>query len=161
MKSESDEWKELIGDTFYFYEEKVEKDSIPISKTKENMEPILKVPFIGLYFAASWCPPCQNFTPKLITAYKEVNKNGKIIEIVLITADHKPEDFQKYRIESGMPWIAIPFEREDKREDLSVKYKVDGIPTLVILNSKRDLLCNDATEDIGDIGVEGLRKYLK
>ena len=43
----------LLPDTFYDVEGKT------VSKEK------LKGKFVGVYFSASWCPPCRKFTPKL------------------------------------------------------------------------------------------------
>jgi len=33
----------------------------------------------------------------------------------------------------GMPWVALPFEKRDVKETLSKKYKVNGIPSFVVL----------------------------
>ncbi len=41
--------------------------------------------YVGVYFSASWCPPCQRFTPMLIKAYSDSLK-GKNFEIVFVSA---------------------------------------------------------------------------
>jgi nucleoredoxin len=33
---------------------------------------------VGLYFSATWCQPCQNFTQKLVEFYRLMNANGKV-----------------------------------------------------------------------------------
>ena len=146
MQSQPKDWNELIGDTFLNQDKKV------------GLETIQNVKNVGIYFSASWCPPCHKFTPKLAEAYKEVNKTAKVLEIVFVSSDHKLDDYNEYR--KIMPWIALPYESTEKKEFLSGYYKVEGIPTLVILNSNREIKCPDAYEDVGDNGAEGLRKHL-
>jgi len=47
-------------------------------------------------------------------------------------------DFDRYR--GKIPWLALPSEDRDKKKELSAKFGVSGIPTLVILNSGGDLI---------------------
>merc|ERR1719265_1756932 len=53
------------------------------------------------------------------------------MEIVFASSDKNEEAFNSYFGE--MPWVALPFEKRDVKETLSKKYKVRGIPSLVIL----------------------------
>ncbi|KAI9109162.1 hypothetical protein K1719_019785 [Acacia pycnantha] len=91
---------------------------------------------IGLYFAAQWCLPCQNFTPKLISIYHKIKAtvseagNGEDFEIVLVSSDRDQACFDSYF--SGMPWLALPFGEPEIRE-LARHFDVQAIPTLVIL----------------------------
>ena len=49
----------------------------------------LKGKYVGVYFSASWCPPCKRFTPKLVEAYTNHLK-GKNLEIVFVSAGFAP-----------------------------------------------------------------------
>lgn len=53
----------------------------------------LKGKFVGVYFSASWCPPCQRFTPKLVEAYTSSLKD-KNLEIVFVSAGAVPLHLQ-------------------------------------------------------------------
>eukprot|EP00884_Botryococcus_braunii_P006330 jgi/Botrbrau1/15699/Bobra.4_1s0072.1 len=53
-------------------------------------------PVIGLYFSAHWCPPCRRFTPKLVETYKSLKAAGKQFEIIFISSDHGPTQFEEY-----------------------------------------------------------------
>jgi len=96
---------------------------------------------IGIYFSAHWCPPCRDFTPKLVTTYNKLKAEGKHFEIIFATSDRDEASFKEYFHE--MPWLALPF--QDKRiSELSELYEVEGIPTLVILNPETGKTINDS-----------------
>merc|ERR1719258_267634 len=85
---------------------------------------------VAIYFSAHWCPPCRGFTPELAKMYKETF-SGLGMEIVFASSDKNEEAFNSYFGE--MPWVALPFEKRDLKETLSKKYKVQGIPSFVVL----------------------------
>lgn len=87
-----------------------------------------------LYFSASWCPPCRQFTPLLVDFYNKVNAQHKAAEIILVSADRTQEDFQKYF--EKMPWLAVPFEEETIRASLAQKCQVTTIPNLSLMDSQ-------------------------
>jgi nucleoredoxin len=87
---------------------------------------------VGLYFSAHWCPPCRGFTPKLAETFKKFEGLGKGFKVVFVSSDRDEEQFKSYFAEQ--PWLALPFENRDQKNALSKKYKVSGIPTLVILD---------------------------
>ncbi|KAF8016573.1 hypothetical protein BT93_H1942 [Corymbia citriodora subsp. variegata] len=112
----------------------------------------LKGKNIGLYFSASWCGPCQRFTPTLAEVYNELSPRGDL-EIIFISADEDEESFTAYF--SKMPWLAIPFSDSDKRDSLDELFKVRGIPHLVILDCTGTVLTDSGVEIIREHGVEG------
>jgi len=90
---------------------------------------------IGIYVSASWCGPCQRFTPELASFYKEMSKKGKKFEVVWISQDRTSEDFQNYYFK--MPWLAVPVQSLQNAMGIisSPKYGLKGIPHLVILDA--------------------------
>mmetsp|Transcript_30210 Transcript_30210/g.39814 ORF Transcript_30210/g.39814 Transcript_30210/m.39814 type:complete len:420 (-) Transcript_30210:151-1410(-) len=96
---------------------------------------------VGLYFSAHWCPPCRGFTPKLAELYDTYLNNGKNFEIVFISSDKTQEAFDDYFKE--MPWLALPFEDRDRKSALSTKFKVRGIPSLIILDEDSSVITTD------------------
>ncbi|XP_064619329.1 nucleoredoxin-like [Lineus longissimus] len=91
---------------------------------------------IGLYYSAQWCSPCRAFTPKLIDFYRTYKSQhpDKCFEVVFISSDKSQEEFKEYHDE--MPWLALPYEDRERKAKLSKKYKVQGIPTLVLIDGK-------------------------
>lgn len=103
---------------------------------------------IGLYFSAHWCPPCRGFTPKLAKTYTDALK-GKGMEIVFISSDKEEQAFKEYHGE--MPWLALPYGDRKKKEELSKKYKVQGIPTFVVLSPEGKLITTDGRSKLEDL----------
>jgi nucleoredoxin len=85
---------------------------------------------LGLYFSAHWCPPCRGFTPKLAQFYQRMKDK---LEIVFISSDKDEAQWAEYFKE--MPWLALPFGDRDRKNDISQRYGVRGIPTLILINS--------------------------
>jgi len=95
---------------------------------------------VGLYFSAHWCPPCRGFTPKLAEAYeKHLSKLG--LEIVFVSSDQTTKAFDEYFGEQ--PWLALPYEERDLKKKLSKKFKVSGIPSLIILDPDGNTITTD------------------
>ena len=87
--------------------------------------------YLGLYFSASWCPPCVRFTPRLADAYTKHLKEGKQLEVVFVSADKTQDAFQKYF--AKMPWLAIP-PGDPRVADLEKHFKIEGFPTLALID---------------------------
>mmetsp|Transcript_15595 Transcript_15595/g.30798 ORF Transcript_15595/g.30798 Transcript_15595/m.30798 type:complete len:414 (-) Transcript_15595:53-1294(-) len=103
---------------------------------------------VGLYFSAHWCPPCRGFTPKLAETYKKVLADGKSLEIVFVSSDRDEASFKEYAAEQ--PWAHLDFENRDAKARLSKKFKVSGIPTLVLIDGKTGkTITKDGTSAIG------------
>ncbi|KMT07242.1 hypothetical protein BVRB_6g148750 [Beta vulgaris subsp. vulgaris] len=98
---------------------------------------------LGLYFSASWCPPCRGFTPSLIEVYKELSSKGDF-EIVFISSDRDEESFQGYF--SKMPWLAIPLSDNATIKSLKEKFSVMGIPHLVFLDKDGKISTDEGVE---------------
>jgi len=108
---------------------------------------------IGIYFSASWCPPCRKFTPILVETYNQLQAEGKPFEIVLVSHDRDKASTRKYMKSHKMPWLAVPFKAKE-REALKKTYKVSGIPTLVIIDAEGKTLSSNARRDVMQKGAK-------
>lgn len=89
--------------------------------------------FVALYFGGSWCPACIHYYPKLIKAYNEVKALGHDnFEIVYVSGDQDEIAFKNYFAKH--PWLALPYAARYVEERLSRKFKVTGIPTVILLD---------------------------
>ena len=104
--------------------------------------------YLALYFSASYCTLCVNFTPSLIAAYEKLSTQ---LEVVLVSNDRTEESFDAYR--QKMPWLAIPYSslQSGTKESLREKYVVTTIPRLVLLDMETgELLLSDARSKMQD-----------
>merc|ERR1719359_748236 len=112
--------------------------------TKAGLKPVEEVladkKAVGVYFSAHWCPPCRGFTPKLAEMYTSAFK-AKGMEIVFVSSDRDEESFTSYYGEQ--PWVALPFADRGRKESLSKKFKVQGIPTFVIVDAEGNTITTD------------------
>ncbi len=64
---------------------------------------------VGLYFSASWCPPCRHFTPMLREVYEELRTRGAPFEVVFVSSDKSVEDLRQYVMDEHGDWLYVPF----------------------------------------------------
>jgi nucleoredoxin len=128
-------------------EEEIEEDvfSKPVSEwfgdkllvkgaATKSSEILNDIEVLGIYFSAHWCPPCRGFTPKLSENYTALKEAGKKIEIVFCSSDRDDAAFLEYHNEMTFP--ALPYNKRDLKNELSKKYGVSGIPSLIFIDAK-------------------------
>lgn len=103
---------------------------------------------IGLYFSASWCPPCRKFTPVISTLYEDMIEYYDDIEFVFISSDKSNIEFNEYWDKMSFP--ALSYEYRDKKEELVKLYDVGPIPALIFIDTNRELITNDGKKIIED-----------
>ncbi|KAJ1296767.1 hypothetical protein BS78_01G327400 [Paspalum vaginatum] len=108
---------------------------------------------VALYFSASWCPPCRRFTPKLVETYKELGLQDKsLLEVVFVSRDKDEESFNAYF--AKMPWLAVPFSDSECIKRLVSRFKVNGIPNVVILDAETGEICTkEGVQLISEYGI--------
>jgi len=108
---------------------------------------------VALYFSASWCGPCRQFTPQLAQFYARARAAGRRFEVVFVSADRDEASFKEYL--GHMPWLAVPF---DRRQTAQMRFQVNGIPNLKILGPSGALLDDNAVQS-GSLTVENLEVW--
>jgi nucleoredoxin len=102
---------------------------------------------VAFYFSAHWCPPCRGFTPKLAEWYTKSYK-AKGLEVVFVSSDRDEEAFDEYYAEQ--PWLSLPYAARDIKAKLSKKFKVNGIPSLVIFGPDGETITTDGRAAVSD-----------
>ena len=135
------------------------------------------IPFLGLYFAASWCPDVQAATPA-VEEFAAANKH--FITIVYVASDSTKEEMKNY-LPSCM--AAVPFENKDERANLKRHYgacagkereslgmmpeeRNFGIPTLIVLDQTTGkVVTSEGVDDIvksnGESVIEKWKAMIK
>merc|ERR1711865_348439 len=93
---------------------------------------------VGVYFSAHWCPPCRGFTPQLASIYQSLKSAGKKFEVVFVSSDQDQAGFDDYF--SQMPWLALPYNQRERKNNLSSQHGVSGIPSLVLLDKQGNVI---------------------
>ncbi|KFR05500.1 Nucleoredoxin, partial [Opisthocomus hoazin] len=93
---------------------------------------------VGVYFSAHWCPPCRSLTRVLVESYRKIKEAGQKFEILFVSADRSEDSFKQYF--SEMPWVAVPYADEARRSRLNRLYGIQGIPTLIVLDPKGEVI---------------------
>jgi len=100
------------------------------------------------YYTASWCPPCQAYTPRLVEFYNEHRTKVDTFEIVLLTSDRDKDDMLGYARDKEMPWPHVDFSRAPKiKQDLG--HGVRGIPSVVVCDLEGNVVAT--TTDINTL----------
>lgn len=87
--------------------------------------------FYIFYYSASWCGPCHQYTPSLVSFYEKVKPGNKNFEIVLITSDSEESAMEGYIKEKKMPWPVLKMAKAEKFKK-EFKHGVTGIPSVVV-----------------------------
>ena len=81
------------------------------------------------------------------------------MEVVWISGDEDEEEFDDYFAE--MPWLAVPFEGEIDRDDISETFNVEFLPTLLVLKADGSVDKEKVNSDVLDSlsAAECLQKW--
>lgn len=97
--------------------------------------------FVCLYFSASWCPPCRAFTPELsewVTSHAAAHK----AIFVFASNDKSAKEAAEYWGEHQSLPFMIRFEDGKAVSRLGSLFKVEGIPSLVVLDAATGRVVN-------------------
>ncbi len=97
------------------------------------------VKFFALYFSASWCGPCRQFTPELVDAYGKIRAQHPEFELVFVSNDRSASDMLDYMKGDRMAWPALRYEAIRGSRDVT-RYAGDGIPCLVLVDAEGKVL---------------------
>jgi nucleoredoxin len=56
--------------------------------------------------------------------------------------------FEQYKC--SMPWLVIPFERDELRKELATSLDVQGIPSLVLVDADDRIITDEGRQEICD-----------
>ncbi len=107
---------------------------------------------LGVYFSASWCPPCRAFTSKLVSFH---NAHDEEFEVILVGSDENHAEQTKYMKEYNMPWLAVSNGGKEAHE-LAQTFEVRGIPHLAILAPDGNILSVEGRQDLEAHGENAL-----
>ena len=63
--------------------------------------------FVGLFFSAGWCAPCETMLQSLKNFYTDANLEKRQFEVILVSNDRKKDDYTEHY--KKMTWLSIPY----------------------------------------------------
>ncbi|MBQ7651159.1 MAG: redoxin family protein [Victivallales bacterium] len=127
-------------------------------KTVNGAEVLRGKKLIGLYFSAQWCGPCRIFTPELVRFRdKCVNKNLPF-DVIFVSSDNDEKSMRQYMKTDAMRWYAVPYSSE-LRSRLKSEFKVNGIPTLILLDGNGKVFSKDARWDVAILKDKAYQRW--
>jgi len=130
---------------------------VTLNKEKKLTTSVLGGKIIGIYFSASWCGPCLQFSPLLVKFHEDLKKDNKNFEVVLVTSDQTETKMYEYMEHDQMKWFAIPFGSPEIAL-LKQKYNIRGIPSLIIINAEGKTITDNGRADVQQ-GTECFKKW--
>jgi len=120
-----------------------------VDQTGKSIDPadLSKNDAVLVYFSAHWCPPCKMFTPQLVKSVKRMKANGKKLEAIFVSSDRDEGSYNKYFAEME-GFLSLPYSDRARKGKLSALYKVEGIPTLVVLSGKGEVITKKGREAV-------------
>ncbi len=122
------------------------KELVYADSNKASID-ILSGKIIGVYFTASWCGPCRQFSPILVEAYDNIKANEKPFEIVHVSSDRDEDEMFQYMKDNNTKRPAVEFGSKTE-EKLKEKLGNGAVPYLVVLNSKGEIISTSGREDV-------------
>ncbi len=80
------------------------------------------------------------------------------MEIVFLSCDNTEPEYAEFS--ATMPWKALPF-KDPKIKALETKFKIDGVPRLVVISKEGKLLIQNARPDVQSKGVAAFEDWKK
>ena len=96
-----------------------------LKKIDFNSSNYSKITLFGILFCSNFHPSFKQIIENLINFYNRVNNDScRHLEIIYCSCDELEEEFNM-SVSSQMPWLVIPYDNNDIKEQLFTKYSVD------------------------------------
>uniref|UniRef100_A0A672LJC9 Nucleoredoxin n=2 Tax=Sinocyclocheilus grahami TaxID=75366 RepID=A0A672LJC9_SINGR len=97
--------------------------------------------YVGVYFSAHWVSHSRFFfSPVVPKSYRTVTPKTEV------HTEPSEESFTQYF--SEMPWLAVPYTDEARRSRLNRLYGIQGIPTLILLDTEGHMITRQGRVEI-------------
>jgi thiol-disulfide isomerase/thioredoxin len=96
-------------------------------------------------FWATWCGPCVEELPTVLKIYKEQHAKG--FEVIGVSLDSDKAELEAFLKGKGVEWPQY-FDGKGIENELFVRFKLESIPTMWLLNKKGVVVSMTAFENL-------------
>ncbi|WP_395743319.1 TlpA family protein disulfide reductase [Prosthecobacter sp.] len=96
-------------------------------------------------FWATWCGPCVEELPAVLKLYKELHAQG--FEVIGVSLDGDKAELEAFVKEKGVEWPQY-FDGKGTENELFVRFNLESIPTMWLLNKKGVVVSTTAFEGL-------------
>lgn len=100
----------------------------------------IKAKYILLEFWASWCPPCRQFSPELVSIYKEFQPKG--FEILSISLDKDESKWKQAITQDNLYWSNHLCEFKGWESEWAMQFHIEEIPNSVLFDDKGNVIAS-------------------
>lgn len=104
-------------------------------KGKEIKLSGLRGKVVLLDFWASWCPPCREEMPKLVSFYEEHKKSD--FQLIAINIDNRASNMQHF-LDKLFPMPEFPI-IEDNTQKIPALFNIEAMPTTILIDKKGNI----------------------
>lgn len=95
---------------------------------------------------------------KMSAVNRIFNSHAIELKFLFICVFRSAESYSQYV--SKMPWVAVPYEDEESRAQLTSLFGIQGIPSLILLNPDGSIITEDGRGEVNE-DPEGLVSKIK
>jgi thiol-disulfide isomerase/thioredoxin len=91
--------------------------------------------YVLLDFWGSWCGPCRESSPMLVSLYKSLKEKGANIEFIGIACSEQDDADWTTAIENdNLAWIHLNDSHSEKGKSIQKQYAIFAVPTTVLIS---------------------------
>lgn len=131
--------------------------------TEREIIGILENRIVMLFFASADCGKCQEFLPVLNDFFKRLKDPAyieypKLLALIYVSLDQSEEQQERFLQDLHKKTLFLAFE-DPYRQELQAMFKVQDVPTVVVLRPDGSVLSPNAVQDIYSQGCGCFRDW--